>query len=168
MTTVIAKKRIFGEDVAKADVPTTESTMITIINESSIIGKGVPKPDAPDKAIGRTRYINDLQLPLMLVGKILHTDRVHARIKNIDVTAAKSLPGVHTVLTGEDIPELRFGCRRDNVPLKRGKVRCTRARTRLEDLRTPPLSGVAPAWRSPRCRRRPQQFHPGCSAPCRA
>ena len=126
MTTVIAKKTVLGQDVAKADMPTTDSTMITIIRQSSIIGKGVPKPDAPDKAIGRTRYINDLQLPLMLVGKILHTDRVHARIKNIDVTAAKSLPGVHTVLTGEDIPELRFGCRRDNVPLKRGKVRCTR------------------------------------------
>jgi xanthine dehydrogenase molybdenum-binding subunit len=62
----------------------------------------------------------------MLFGKILHTDRVHARIKSIDTSAAKDLTGVHAVLTGEDIPEFRFGFRRDNVPLKRDKVRCTR------------------------------------------
>ena len=124
MTTVIAKKAAVGEAKPKARVRADKEP--TIIEKDSIIGKGVPKPDAADKAIGRTRYINDLVLPRMLEGKILHTDRVHARIKSIDVSAARALPGVVAVLTGEDIPEFRFGFRRDNVPLKRDKVRCTR------------------------------------------
>ena len=124
MTTISGKKAVAETAVTEAPVKPAPAT--TVFEKESIIGKGVPKPDAMDKAIGRTRYINDLNLPRMLVGKILHTDRVHARIKSIDVSAAKALTGVHTVLTGEDIPEFRFGFRRDNRPLKRDKVRCTR------------------------------------------
>jgi xanthine dehydrogenase molybdenum-binding subunit len=124
MTTITGKKTVVGSTVTEVRAKPAPAT--TIIEKDSIIGKGVPKPDAMDKAIGRTRYINDLVLPRMLVGKILHTDRVHARIKSVDTSAAKDLTGVHAVLTGEDIPEFRFGFRRDNVPLKRDKVRCTR------------------------------------------
>jgi len=96
------------------------------IEKKSVIGGRFPKPDAPDKAIGRTRYINDLELPRMLYGKILHADRPHARILRIDTAKAKALPGVHAVLTGDDFPELKFGINKDNVPLKSGKVRCIR------------------------------------------
>jgi xanthine dehydrogenase molybdenum-binding subunit len=105
MTTVTAKKAPVGKAIPEKLVTGASAK---IIEKESIIGKGVPKPDAPDKAIGRTRYINDMVLPRMLFGRILHTDRVHARIKSIDA------------------PELKFGFRRDNVPLKRDKVRCTR------------------------------------------
>ena len=122
---VIEAKKIRRKEVPATVVPAVEAAA-TVIDRDSIIGKGVPKPDAPDKAVGRTRYINDMRLPRMLVGKILHTDRVHARVKKVDAAAARALPGVHAVLTGEDVPELRFGFRRDNVPLKRDKVRCTR------------------------------------------
>ncbi|MDP6704718.1 MAG: xanthine dehydrogenase family protein molybdopterin-binding subunit [Alphaproteobacteria bacterium] len=96
------------------------------IAKTTVIGERVTKPDAPDKAIGRTRYINDMELPLMLTAKILHADRPHARIRGIDVTRARALPGVHAVLTGDDVPELRFGISKDNLPLKGGKVRCIR------------------------------------------
>ena len=97
-----------------------------VFEKKTVIGKRVTKPDVPDKATGRTVYINDMVLPRMLFGKILHTDRVHAKIISIDTSAAKALPGVHAVLTGDDIPVLRFGTTRDNVPLKAGKVRCIR------------------------------------------
>ncbi len=101
--------------------------MTKVIEKQSHIGKRIPKPDAPDKAVGRTRYINDMRLPLMLYGKILHADRRHARIKQIDVSAARALPGVHVVLTGDDIPEnFRFGLTKDNIPLKRDRVLCVR------------------------------------------
>jgi len=100
--------------------------MNSTIEKTTVIGARIPKPDAPDKAIGRTRYINDMVLPRMLFGKILHTDRVHAKIISIDTSAARALPGVHVVLTGDDIPEFKFGTTRDNVPLKAGKVRCIR------------------------------------------
>ncbi|MBW7837230.1 MAG: xanthine dehydrogenase family protein molybdopterin-binding subunit [Sphingomonadales bacterium] len=96
------------------------------IAKKSLIGQRVPKPDAPDKATGRTTYINDMVLPKMLYGKILHAGRPHALIKNIDVSAAKALPGVYAVLTAADVPEMFFGVGRDNRPLKGGKVRCVR------------------------------------------
>jgi len=96
------------------------------IEKTSVIGGRFPKPDAGEKAIGKTQYVNDLVLPMMLYGKILHADRPHAKIKSIDVSAARALTGVHVVLTGDDIPHLKFGMARDNIPLKSDKVLCVR------------------------------------------
>ncbi len=101
-------------DKSAADVHTTKKTLI---------GGRVRKPDAPDKATGKTRYINDMVLPQMLIGKVLFAGRPHARIIRIDTAAAQALPGVHAVLTGKDAAELKFGFVRDNVALK-DKVRC--------------------------------------------
>jgi xanthine dehydrogenase molybdenum-binding subunit len=91
--------------------------------KKTLIGERVRKPDAPDKATGKTRYINDMVLPQMLIGKVLFAGRPHARIARIDTTAAQALPGVHAVLTGKDATGLKFGFVRDNVALK-DKVRC--------------------------------------------
>lgn len=88
------------------------------IVKTSLIGQRVKKPDAPDKATGKTRYINDMVLPQMLIGKILHAGRPHAEIVSIDVTAAEKSPGVHAVLTGKDVAGLKFGFVRDNAALK--------------------------------------------------
>lgn len=93
------------------------------IEKKSLIGQRVKKPDAPDKATGKTRYINDMVLPQMLIGKVLFAGRPHAKIVNIDISAAERLPGVHAVLTGKDAAGLKFGFVRDNVPLKE-KVLC--------------------------------------------
>ena len=95
------------------------------VEKTSLIGARVKKPDAPAKAIGKTRYINDMVLPQMLYGKILHAGRPHAEIVDIDISAAESLPGVHTVITAKDVPDLRLGFVKDNAPLK-DKVRCER------------------------------------------
>jgi xanthine dehydrogenase molybdenum-binding subunit len=91
--------------------------------KATLIGARVRKPDAPEKATGKTRYINDMVLPRMLIGKVLHAGRAHAEIIAIDTSAAERLPGVHCVLTGRDTRDLRFGFVRDNVPLKE-TVRC--------------------------------------------
>jgi carbon-monoxide dehydrogenase large subunit len=60
----------------------------------------------------------------MLVGKCLRSPYPNARIVSIDTSRAKSLPGVHAVLTGEDLPERFIGRSiRDQYPLARGRVR---------------------------------------------
>jgi len=92
------------------------------IVKKTLIGQRVKKPDAPDKATGKTRYINDMVLPQMLIGKVLFAGRPHARIVRIDTSAAEKLPGVHAVMTGKDAEGLKFGFVRDNVALK-DKVR---------------------------------------------
>jgi xanthine dehydrogenase molybdenum-binding subunit len=92
----------------------------------SIIGQRVPKLDALDKATGRAEYGHDLNLPGMLIGKILYAGIPHARIVSIDLTRARKLRGVKAVLTGLDNPRHKFGYGADNTPLKRDKVRTRR------------------------------------------
>src|SRR5262249_29559059 len=66
-----------------------------------------------------------IALPGMLHGKILRSTRPHARIKKIDASAALSLPGVHAVLLGKELPT-RYGIipwTRDEQALCTDKVR---------------------------------------------
>ena len=70
----------------------------------SIVGKRLPMVDAPDKVTGRALYTDDLALPGMLVGKILHSPHAHARLRSIDTARAERLAGVVAVVTGRDFP----------------------------------------------------------------
>ncbi|MCZ7565391.1 MAG: molybdopterin-dependent oxidoreductase [Burkholderiales bacterium] len=97
------------------------------IAKDSLIGKRIAKLDAPDKASGKTRYIHDMNLPGQLHAKILRSARVHARIKRIDVSKARALPGVHAVITAADVPYQRpLGVGKDHLPLKSDRVRSLR------------------------------------------
>ncbi len=91
--------------------------------ELSVVGKPVPKIDAAQKAMGRAEYIQDIKLPEMLYGKILYSKFANANIIKIDTSKAKALPGVHAVLTGEDVPKkMKMGFIKDNPPIKKGRV----------------------------------------------
>ncbi|MEJ2589229.1 MAG: xanthine dehydrogenase family protein molybdopterin-binding subunit [Deltaproteobacteria bacterium] len=93
------------------------------MTQFSFIGTEMARPDAPDKAAGRAIYIHDLERPGMLFGKIKFSEYAHARIKHIDTRKAEQLPGVRAVVTGYNTPEIRIGFIKDNVALKRDKVR---------------------------------------------
>ncbi len=90
------------------------------------IGKRIPKLDAWEKVKGSAVYIQDLELPGMLYGKILYSKYPHAKIKKIDTSKAERLPGVKAVITAYNTPEIRFGFLRDNTALKKDKVRSYR------------------------------------------
>src|SRR5512132_4048426 len=95
-----------------------------VIEKDSLIGKKIAKLDAPEKASGKTRYVHDLDVPGQLYGKILRSRRVHARIRSIDTSKARALPGVHAVLTAAEVPYQRpLGVGKDQLPLKGDKVR---------------------------------------------
>src|SRR5919201_5066250 len=70
----------------------------------SIIGKRIAMVDAAEKTTGAGKYTDDLFLPGMLIGKILHSPYPHARIKTIDTRRAAALEGVAAVVTGRDAP----------------------------------------------------------------
>jgi 4-hydroxybenzoyl-CoA reductase subunit alpha len=74
------------------------------MSEFSIIGKPVAMVDAAEKTTGAGKYTDDLSLPGMLVGKILHSPHPHARIKRIDAGRAEKLEGVVAVVVGSDAP----------------------------------------------------------------
>jgi 4-hydroxybenzoyl-CoA reductase subunit alpha len=73
--------------------------------EFSIIGKPTAMVDAAEKTTGAGKYTDDLSVPGMLVGKILHSPYPHARIKKIDTTRAEQLEGVVAVAIGQDAPK---------------------------------------------------------------
>lgn len=95
------------------------------MNDFSVIGKSIAMVDAAGKTTGAGKYTDDLSLPGMLVGKILHSPYPHARIKHIDTSRAKALDGVVAVVTGADAPNpygiLPVG--HDETALAVGKVR---------------------------------------------
>src|SRR5438105_5284607 len=74
------------------------------MNEFSVIGKRIAMVDAAGKTTGAGKYTDDLFVPGMLIGKILHSPYPHARIKHIDTSRAEALGGVVTVVTGQDAP----------------------------------------------------------------
>jgi 4-hydroxybenzoyl-CoA reductase alpha subunit len=73
------------------------------------IGVDVPRVDAWAKATGAAHYADDLALPGMLHGALLRSPLPHARIRAIDTSRARALPGVKAVITGADLPRVRYG-----------------------------------------------------------
>jgi 4-hydroxybenzoyl-CoA reductase subunit alpha len=94
-------------------------------SEFAVIGKPTAMVDAAEKTTGSGKYTDDLSLPGMLVGKILHSPYPHARIKAIDKSKAEKLEGVVAVAVGKDAPKtygiLPVG--HDEYPLALDKVR---------------------------------------------
>jgi 4-hydroxybenzoyl-CoA reductase alpha subunit len=78
-------------------------------NDFVVIGQPLPKIDAWAKVVGETKYADDLFLPRMAYGKLLRSSHAHARIRSIDTTRARALPGVYAVVTGADLPRVKFG-----------------------------------------------------------
>jgi len=90
------------------------------------VGKSRPRVDAAAKVTGQAKFAADYHFENMLYGKILHSPIPHGRIKKIDTTKAKTLPGVKLVLTGEDVPDMTYGvspARYDEHVLAKERVR---------------------------------------------
>ncbi|HUZ98207.1 MAG TPA: molybdopterin cofactor-binding domain-containing protein [Gaiellaceae bacterium] len=68
------------------------------------IGESVRRADGTPKTTGEFAYASDLQAAGMLWGHTLRSPHAHARIRGIDLSAALTMPGVHAVLTHEDVP----------------------------------------------------------------
>lgn len=87
------------------------------------IGVSIPRKEAFDKVTGTARYTDDTVLPGTLHAKILTSPCAHAKIKSIDVSEAKKVPGVQAVITGEYFPTLCGVVLEDRPPIARDKVR---------------------------------------------
>ena len=75
----------------------------------TVVGQPLPKIDAWAKVTGETRFADDLSLPRMAYGKLLRSPHPHALIRRVDTGRARALPGVYGVLTGLDLPRVKFG-----------------------------------------------------------
>src|SRR5262245_60058326 len=67
------------------------------------IGARVLRAEDPRILSGRGRYIDDIKLPGMLHAAFKRSTVPHGRLVGLDVAAARALPGVVAVYTGEDL-----------------------------------------------------------------
>jgi len=68
------------------------------------IGESVKRPDGIPKVTGNFAYASDLTADGMLWGATLRSPFASARLVRLDISAALAMPGVHAVLTQEDVP----------------------------------------------------------------
>jgi xanthine dehydrogenase molybdenum-binding subunit len=73
------------------------------------VGKSVAPIYGLEKATGELRFPADINLPNMLWMKILRSPHAHARILEVDATAAHKMKGVAAILTHRDVPRVLFG-----------------------------------------------------------
>src|ERR1700722_16375605 len=94
------------QDVAVV-IPDDEPTPWDWGDRLSVVGKPAPRVDGPLKATGAAHYTYDIELPGMLYGAILRSPWPHARVRNIDLSAAEHLAGVRAAFALDD-REIRF------------------------------------------------------------
>jgi putative selenate reductase molybdopterin-binding subunit len=83
----------------------------------SQVGKPEPKVDAVKLVQGKPAFAADFEKRDLLVAKVLHSPLAHARIKRIDASRARQLPGVAAVLTWQDIPRVVFSTAGQSDPI---------------------------------------------------
>jgi carbon-monoxide dehydrogenase large subunit len=67
------------------------------------IGKRMTRTEDPRLLTGQALFVDDVQIHGMLYATFLRSDYAHARIKSVDVSAARERPGVVAVYTAEDL-----------------------------------------------------------------
>ncbi len=89
------------------------------------VGVRQPLIDGVEKVTGRAQYTADLPARHALVGAILRSPLPHARIRGIDTRAAREIPGVRAVVTGDDcdVPYGVIPIACNEFPLARERVR---------------------------------------------
>ena len=88
-----------------------------MVSSYSVVGQSVTRGEGPDKVSGNATYAADVSLPGMLIGKALRSPFPHAKIVKIDVSRALNLPGVHAVVTAQDLPDRRVGRLLRDIPV---------------------------------------------------
>ncbi len=92
-----AKALRTGEPISQPQIPDS-------INAHKVIGRNKIRPDAIEKVTGDALYTDDLVFDNMLFAHVRRAGVPHAILKRLDISKAKELPGVVSVLTADDIP----------------------------------------------------------------
>src|SRR5580692_5994082 len=71
-----------------------------------VVGTRPIRPDGVDKVIGRASFGADMTMPGMLWGKVKRSPHAHARIVKINTDRARKVPGVHAIVTADDLPNI--------------------------------------------------------------
>lgn len=86
------------------------------MEKTLVVGRPEEKVDARKLAQGKPVFTADLHIEGMLYGALLTSPHAHARIKRIDASLARELPGVHAVLTHDDLPRIKHASGGQSYP----------------------------------------------------
>lgn len=95
------------------------------VAEGGVVGQSGRKVDGRARITGAARFVDDLKLPRMLHAKFVRSTEAHARILDIDLSAALAIPGVVGYCVGTEIPK-KYGVipvAQDETALAIGKVK---------------------------------------------
>ena len=92
------------------------------MTEMRSVGIPSPRVEGEQKVGGGALYAVDFTLPDMLWAKVLRSPVAHGRIKNIDTSRARALPGVKAVMTGADLAGAKIGKKIVDMPLLADQV----------------------------------------------
>jgi carbon-monoxide dehydrogenase large subunit len=70
---------------------------------ATAFGAAIKRKEDPRFVTGTGTYVDDVQLPGMTYAAVLRSPYAHARIRSIDISKAKGMPGVLAVWTGKDL-----------------------------------------------------------------
>ncbi len=76
-------------------------------NNLQVVNTSLSKVDGVSLVTGAAKFTDDFTMPGMLYAKILTSPHPHARIISINTEQAKAVPGVHAVLTYNDVKPIR-------------------------------------------------------------
>ncbi len=93
---------------------------------SVLVGSSLPRRQDARLLRGRGRFVDDIELPGMLHAAFVRSPHAHALIAGIDVTAARSAPGVRAVFTGADLRAATGRPLEIVTSLRRAEVRLSR------------------------------------------
>jgi CO/xanthine dehydrogenase Mo-binding subunit len=71
---------------------------------NALVGRNYTTPDLIAKVTGRAKYAEDFRADGMLFCKLVVSPMPHARVRRLDATAARAMPGVKALLTADDLP----------------------------------------------------------------
>jgi carbon-monoxide dehydrogenase large subunit len=83
----------------------------------AVIGQRAPRVEGAGKVTGRAQYALDKLLPGLVWGKALRSPHAYARIKRVDASKARAMPGVLAVITAKDIRNVLHGRRTYDLPI---------------------------------------------------
>ena len=89
---ILTAGKIFRENL-----PVPEDTTF------NVTGEDMPGVDAIDKTLGTAKYVDDLTFPNMLYGSAVRSAYPRAKVLSIDVSKAKEVEGVVSILTANDL-----------------------------------------------------------------
>jgi len=87
-----------GIGTVERQIPGDEPPPLPPNSELAVIGKAWPRPDGRAKVTGAMRFTVDVFLPDMLHARVLRSPMAHARVRSIDLSAARRHAGIRAVL----------------------------------------------------------------------